>query len=61
VASGLVDTDLTSPDLAELAETGVPMGRRAKPREVAEAGPPADVTGGWLPADWHDGLCVRRR
>jgi NAD(P)-dependent dehydrogenase (short-subunit alcohol dehydrogenase family) len=37
VAPGLVDTDMAPPDLAELAATGVPMGRPAQPREVAEA------------------------
>jgi NAD(P)-dependent dehydrogenase (short-subunit alcohol dehydrogenase family) len=37
VAPGLVDTDMAPPELDRLAETGVPMGRPARPREVAEA------------------------
>jgi NAD(P)-dependent dehydrogenase (short-subunit alcohol dehydrogenase family) len=37
VAPGLVDTDMAPDELDRLAETGVPMGRPAQPREVAEA------------------------
>jgi NAD(P)-dependent dehydrogenase (short-subunit alcohol dehydrogenase family) len=37
VAPGLTSTDMVSEDMAAVASTGVPMGRTARPEEIAEA------------------------